>query len=143
MTGETTWENPLVQGASNTKASTTNASTATSTSDLDPELAFLDPTQYSSAAQTNVTGYQSRGTFNRLTGKFVPSTTPTTTTDEGSDHTNTRAKRQMGHYFDVDEWENSKKKKNKSHNAPTKKEIQMYKAQKAEKKKRGMGWLHS
>lgn len=137
----------------------------TPTNGLDPELAFLDPTQYQQSGPSSSTSYASMGTFNRLTGRFVgpgpatssgPGDSSNMGTESGGagagaamDPTPIRAKRQLNHYFDVDEWEakqkskSSSKSSSKSRHPPTKKELEMYKRQKLEKKKRGMGWLHS
>lgn len=160
--GETTWVNPLdPQASSSASASALAPAPTQHTSegdepidgDLDPDLAFLDPTLYAAAragaSAASSSGYQSRGTFNRLTGRFMPAPGADAPDEDAINAQALRAKRQMGHYFDVDEWERAKERdaenggKRKSSHHPTKKELQMYKQQRLDKKKRGMGWLHS
>lgn len=145
VNGQTTWVNPLdPQSSSSASTSTPQqpilpSNQPEAANDLDPELSFLDPTQYTSRSTSSL-DYNIKGSFNSLTGKFMPSAS-----SKDFSNTSERAKRQMGHYFDVDSWENQSKDAGRpSHRKhPTKKEIESYKEQKKERKKRGMGWLHS
>lgn len=136
-------------------------SAASETQELDPELAFLDPGLYASSRAGGVSSsYASRGIFDRRTGRFVPHGVAPTS-DENVAHTgdaedrhsqSAKAQRQMNTYFDVDEWQKQREeqhqqqqqhssKKTKSSRHPSKKELEMYKEKKKEKKASQLGWL--
>lgn len=188
-TNTTTWTNPLAESSTTPATATATASATASASasaayadpvhtrqppnvdaeanetvpagptDLDPDLAFLDPGLYASSAGRQSGGqgaaYTARGTFDRRTGRFVPS--DAATAYDPSRHSQTaKAKRQMEAYFDVDQWEKAKDdefaqrgekdggdRKNRHSKHPTKKELELYKERKKEKREAKYGWLKS
>lgn len=137
---------------------------------IDPDLAFLDPSLYASqlaaarASEGQYSGaaalYSSRGTFDKRTGRFKPNGSAyAAASGSGAgagpsaagvgDPTLVKSKRQLSEYFDVDEWEQQRDreqgegKRARQHRHPTKKEVEMFKEKKAERRKAKWGWLRS
>ncbi|CAO1622052.1 unnamed protein product [Sympodiomycopsis kandeliae] len=69
INGQTTWVNPLdPQSSTSGSTTTSHQHDVPVAGDLDPELSFLDPTQYSIQSSSGV-----KGAFNSTTGKYMPS----------------------------------------------------------------------
>ncbi|UZJ57363.1 hypothetical protein CBS101457_006683 [Exobasidium rhododendri] len=165
-TQETTWTNPLERvvdsGESSQSAQATNASKDVKLTDeevatahgIDTDLAYLDPTLYASEvrqARTGSSTYSASGVFDSRTGKFVPLSARATHDPSRLSHAN-QADRQMGAFFDVQQYEEERKRDrdeqeeeeaqdSKRKKAPTKKELQRYKQRAKEKKAAKYGWL--
>ncbi|CAO1624785.1 unnamed protein product [Parajaminaea phylloscopi] len=179
QTNATTWTNPLApaddshrhdsalqssSGLMGTHAGAGSPGGASeagpASTDLDPDLAFLDPTLYAAASGSSGSGnsggqYTAQGTFDRRTGRFVPSDPSAGDLHDPSRHSQSaRAQRQMNAYFDVDEWQRSREtdaarqsasedKRQRHSKHPTRKELEMYKERRKEKRNAKYGWLKS
>lgn len=158
LTGETTWSNPRVPGATVVPnaavvaASNESASPEPSAS-LDPDQLQYNPAIHgdydptAAYAQTPDAGdaalYTTTAAFNRFTGKFTPATShqvPENYNDEN------KSKRQMEFYFDVDAAANSHDGKSLKAERQTKKlskkELKQFKEKRrARKEEKRKAWL--
>lgn len=177
ITQETTWTNPL-EKASNAKdvqeddasekkdnveevdsASRTRLTDeeVALTNGIDPDLAYLDPVLYASEilqARSGKSSYSVSGAFDSRTGKFVPlSSTGVNGVHDPSrlSHAN-QADRQMGAFFDVEQYEEDRKRSReereqeeaqgvKRKKPPTRKELHRFKERAKEKKAAKYAWL--
>lgn len=184
VTQETTWENPLTKEGENEEltaqvniasANDNEGTTVSMTSmtdeqvaqmvGIDPDLAYLDPVMYANeihqarmgnAASTS-TSYQSQGAFDSRTGKFVSQTNlkqGATYDPSRLSHAN-QADRQLGAFFDVEQYEGQRKREHENaqletdeqgrvkRQRPSKKELKFFKERAKEKKASKHAWLRS
>ncbi|PWN36613.1 uncharacterized protein FA14DRAFT_4696 [Meira miltonrushii] len=182
VTQETTWENPLVKEGKNEESATqadsvpANESVAismTSMTDeevaqmvgIDPDLAYLDPVMYANEihqarmgnGNPTSTSYRSQGAFDNRTGKFVSQSAlkqGATYDPSRLSHAN-QADRQMGAFFDVEQYEDQRKREHEKaqletdeqgrikRQRPSKKELKFFKERAKEKKASKHAWLRN
>ncbi|EKC98360.1 hypothetical protein A1Q2_07374 [Trichosporon asahii var. asahii CBS 8904] len=142
-TNAVTWENPLAPASSSsTPAAGSTAASASATPgpsvprgglpDIDPELAYLLPSESRDAAGTQLLAVSGRFQ-QRDDGAFAAR-------DEYE-----RQKRFGDAYFDVEGWEKERGKRRREEEQPrkvTKKDMERFKAKKAEKTRRARAWLY-
>ncbi|KAE8209927.1 hypothetical protein CF327_g6151 [Tilletia walkeri] len=125
-TQSSTWDNPYEKATTSSSSSAANNASQQQIPDralgeIDPELAFLDPSLAASSTRKNPSsssGYTAAAHFDPRTGRFLASTPSTTTispalADKHGAYSNPttffsaphRAKRQMNVFFDSEAWE--------------------------------------
>ncbi|KAE8224223.1 hypothetical protein CF319_g2849 [Tilletia indica] len=125
-TQSSTWDNPYEKATTSSSSSTANNAPQQQIPDralgeIDPELAFLDPSLAASSTRKNPSSssaYTAAAHFDPRTGRFLASTPSTTTispalADKHGAYSNPttffsaphRAKRQMDVFFDSEAWE--------------------------------------
>lgn len=136
---------------------------------IDPDLAYLDPIMYANeihqarmgntnpALATSTSSYRLQGAFDSRTGKFVS----TSNLKQGGTYDPSRlshanqADRQMGAFFDVEQYEDQRKREHENsqletdeqgrikRQRPSKKELKFFKERAKEKKASKHAWLRN
>ncbi|KAL5478463.1 hypothetical protein ACEPAI_2647 [Sanghuangporus weigelae] len=147
-TNETTWSNPLVSSDASTAAnvsafSRVSAQEAAAAAGIDPDLAYLDPTLVAGPSAPAPFSYTAK--FNARTGAFA---SPDARDPEHVSEYE-RMKRMSNFYFDMDEWQKEVEQRQeeeatgKKRKKPTKKDLEMFKERKKQKKLAKTAWLRT
>ncbi|TDL27896.1 hypothetical protein BD410DRAFT_781811 [Rickenella mellea] len=151
-TNETTWINPLEPTPSGSTAeqpvpsthSYYDAQSAAAAQGIDPALAHLDPSLAAGPSAPSAHMYTAK--FNARTGAFAKPDA------RNPDHVSEyeRAKRMSEFYFDVSQWEKDvearkaeEEETGKKRKKPTKKDLEMFKERKKQKKIAKTAWLRT
>ncbi|KAL5514686.1 hypothetical protein ACEPAG_2002 [Sanghuangporus baumii] len=147
-TNETTWSNPLVpsdaSSAANVSASSrVSAHEAAAAAGIDPDLAYLDPTLIAGPSAPAPLSYTAK--FNARTGAFA---SPDARDPEHVSEYE-RMKRMSNFYFDMDSWQKEVEQRQeeeatgKKRKKPTKKDLELFKERKKQKKLAKTAWLRT
>ncbi|KAK0458499.1 uncharacterized protein EV420DRAFT_1222315, partial [Desarmillaria tabescens] len=150
VTGQTTWENPLMpqpqpQPEAAASSSSSSSYDAALAAGIDPSLAYLDPS-LSAGPSGSVGAYTATAKFNARTGRF----TANDARDPSHMSEYERAKRMSEFYFDVGAWEaqrdqqqQQQEEEGKKRKRPSKKDLDRFKEQKRLKKIAKTAWLRT
>ncbi|KAL5520801.1 hypothetical protein ACEPAF_2804 [Sanghuangporus sanghuang] len=147
-TSETTWSNPLVPSDASSAAnvstsSLVSAQEAAAAAGIDPDLAYLDPALVAGPSAPAPFSYTAK--FNARTGAFA---SPDARDPEHVSEYE-RMKRMSNFYFDMDEWQKEVEQRQeeeatgKKRKKPTKKDLEMFKERKKQKKLAKTAWLRT